>query len=616
VPGALGGRLLALPLAERALTATPATTHPLKGLHRWLTIPSTIAGLVGSVVGVVYVYFTIDFPPGTLLPLMGCIAVFATLANILGDRHEQSALQVLKKLGAGALAPSKQNLSAAVREASALPDISFWVNLGYWCAGAGSLALTYALWPQVPVQIAARVGLVGVALGPLVGTLAYLVVVVRSRIVISKIAEAGLKPREVAAAIPATRRQLQRRLMIYAAVAVGTPMLLVTDMAIQRTERALDRVLEERTAQAQYEALAAEHEGGLIPLAAVAGVVIAVVVLCAYISGSALGAPMRALARKTNAMARGKLDGSSLVPGEDEIWAAAAGFITLEDQLVLVVTQLQEAGKKIQVTTDELVSSNALHEQGAGEQTAALSQTSATTEELARSAGQIAQNATHVAELASQTLAAARLGKSNADQFYSSILRVREGNQEIADSVVRLNKRVQQVGRIVEFIDGIADKSDLLALNAELEGNKAGEVGRGFSLVAAEMRRLSESVMTSTREIIGLIEEVRDATNAAVMATEAGVKASDTGSALAQKVSEGLSGILNDATATADAVQRITLATHQQREATDQLASAMSDILHSTQAGQDSSKKMSLANDDLQTLAKELKSTVNRFEVS
>src|SRR5204862_1839862 len=106
-----------------------------------------------------------------------------------------------------------------------------------------------------------------------------------------------------------------------------------------------------------------------------------------------------------------------------------------------------------------------------------------------------------VSRLAQQMLDSAQHGKRSAGAFYAAILRVREGNQAIADSVVKLNKRVQQVGRIVEFIDGIADKSDLLALNAELEGNKAGDVGLGFSLIAAEMRRLSESVMGSTREI-------------------------------------------------------------------------------------------------------------------
>ncbi|MBS1151207.1 MAG: mcP1 [Myxococcaceae bacterium] len=588
----------------------------LQGLHRWVTTPSAVSGLLGASVAVLYAFFTIDLPAGTLTPLFLCLGIFATLALLAGHWQEQRGLQTVKKLAAAAGPPHKEHLSEAVRELAQLPDLTFWVTLGCWVAGAVGIALSYAQATVVDWQIAARLAFLGVALGPLVATLSYLQVVTRTRTAIGRVAAAGLSAQDVIAAIPPVRMQLQRRLMIYAAVAVGTPLMLVTDMVVRRTEQVFARVLAQPNPAAQTATLSAELGAGGWGLILVWATVLAVVVICAYLSGSALGAPMRALAEKTRAIAAGKLGGSGLVPSEDEIWGAAAGFTSLEAQLVGVVTQLQEAGQKIQRTTDELGSSRAKHDRGANDQTAALAQTSATTEELARSAKQIAGNATQVAALASQTLDAARTGKNNADQFYVSILKVREGNQAIADSVVKLNKRVQQVGRIVEFIDGIADKSDLLALNAELEGNKAGEVGRGFSLVAAEMRRLAESVMGSTREIIGLIHEVRDATNAAVMATEAGVKASDKGSALARKVSEGLSDILTYATTTADAVQRITLATHQQEVGTDQLAQAMADILQSTKAGQGASKKMSTANADLQALATELKLTVGRFEVS
>ncbi len=588
----------------------------LKNLHRWVTFPSTFSGMLGAVVGFLYAYCTIEFPDGGLTSLFLVVAAVVGLATLLGDRQEQRTLQVTKQLANGDAPANEDILSEAVRELSRIPDVSFWVNLAFWCAGASAIGILYVQVSTASWQVAARLAFIGVALGPLIATLGYLGVVVRSREAISRAAAVGLAPRAVLSAIPPTRMQLQRRLLIYAAVAAGTPMLLITDMAVQRTERTFDRVLAAPNAIAQQAALATELDAGLLSLVLVGLTVVAVVVICGYVSGAALSAPLRALAIRTRAMAGGKLGRGGIVVGEDEIWAAASGFTSLETQLVLVVSQLQNAGQKIQSTTDELASSRVKHERGASEQTSALAQTSATTEELARSAKQIAQNATQVAELASQTLDAARLGKNNADQFYSSILKVREGNQAIADSVVKLNKRVQQVGRIVEFIDGIADKSDLLALNAELEGNKAGEVGRGFSLVAAEMRRLSESVMSSTREIIGLIHEVRDATNAAVMATEAGVKASDTGSALARKVSEGLSDILEYATTTADAVQRITLATHQQQVGTDQLAQAMSDILRSTKEGDGASKKMAAANSDLQALASELKDTVDRFEVS
>lgn len=592
------------------------SASPLDGLHRFVTFPSTVSGVAGAAVGFLYAFSTVEFPATGLTSLFIVVAAIVGIATLLGDRQEQRTLQMVKALATKSAPPTVENLSQAVRELSRIPDVSFVVNLAFWVIGASAIGVVYSQVSTAGFQVAARLAFIGIALGPLIATLGYVAVVKRSREAITRVAAAGLAPKDVIAAVPAGRMQLQRRLVLYAAVAVGTPLLLICDIAVLRMEGTFTRVLAEQTVAAQKLALATELDVGLESLFAVAAVLIILVVVGGFSSGSALSEPMRLLAAKTQAMTRGRLGGSGIVAGEDEIWAVAAGFTTLETQLVLIVKQLQGAGQKIQRTTDELGSSRSKHERGASEQTSALAQTSATTEELARSAKQIALNATQVKDLASQTLDAARLGKHNADQLYTSILKVREGNQAIADSVVKLNKRVQQVGRIVEFIDGIADKSDLLALNAELEGNKAGEVGRGFSLVAAEMRRLSESVMNSTREIIGLIHEVRDATNAAVMATEAGVKASDTGSALARRVSEGLSDILEFATTTADAVQRITLATHQQQVGTDQLAQAMSDILRSTRDGDGASKKMAAANSDLQALASELKSTVDRFEVS
>jgi methyl-accepting chemotaxis protein len=193
--------------------------------------------------------------------------------------------------------------------------------------------------------------------------------------------------------------------------------------------------------------------------------------------------------------------------------------------------------------------------------------------------------------------------------------RMRHDNQAIAAAVARLNKRVQQIGKIVEFINGVADKSDLLALNAELEGTKAGEVGQGFSLVAAEMRRLAENVIESTKEIEGLIEEVQDASGAAVMATEGGVRATETGTTLAQQVSESLRQIVELAGRTSDAVRAISLATQQQQGGTDLLAEAMADILRITQQSHNATKQVISANGDLSTLARDLRGVVERFQI-
>jgi methyl-accepting chemotaxis protein len=235
---------------------------------------------------------------------------------------------------------------------------------------------------------------------------------------------------------------------------------------------------------------------------------------------------------------------------------------------------------------------------------------------VARSAQQIAVNAESVSAMAETTFGAAQSGQRSAAAFLAAMHRMKGDNQAIADAVVRLNKRVQQIGKVVEFINEIADKSDLLALNAELEGTKAGEPGRGFSLVAAEMRRLAENVLSSTLAIERLIDEIRDATQAAVMATEAGLKTTDRGAALAAQVDQSLGLILELARQTSHAVRSISLATQQQQTGTDQLAAAMGDILRVTEENAEATQQMVAANTDLASLARDLKSTVQRFRVA
>jgi len=588
----------------------------LKGLNRWVTLPSIWAGLIGVLLAVVYVAFTAEIRSGTRWQFAVILGVVVLVANLLGDSFEQSRLKTLKGLGLGTESQTRENLMKALVEASRIPDTVFVSSMAFWVVGAFTVGLVYSLLPGVGWSEGSRLAFIGIALGPLVSVLAHLTVLRRVRDVMSRIAALGLTTGDLVRALPADRYQLRRRFVLFMAVSAITPLVFLCDLGARTAFALLDALLKTTDAAAQQGVLASAPAAGVVPLAVIAGLTLVVVISCGWIGGRSLGEPLQLITAATQRIADGKLGKSTMIPAEDELWGVSAAFASMEHQLLTALRQLKDAGVKISSTTEELISSSLKHEAGAADQTGALSQTSATTEELARSAKQIAQNASDVSRQAQAMLDSAQHGKRSAGAFYASILRVREGNQAIADSVVRLNKRVQQVGRIVEFIDGIADKSDLLALNAELEGTKAGDVGRGFSLVAAEMRRLSESVMASTREINRLIEEIRDATNAAVMATEAGVKATDAGSALARQVTESLDRIVDFANQTSDAVKAITLATHQQQAGTDQLATAMSDILRSTQNALGATAQMSSANADLSTLSGELQKTVSRFEVA
>lgn len=582
------------------MTSTPS---PLQGRHRWLTNLSSVAVLTGLSIATAFIAVTIVFPEGTgvsfFLSLLGVI-----LASwVLGDGIEQRRLVTLKQVGDGTLAPTEANLLAAANETMALPDVTFWGSLGFLVAGPFVLGTVWTLTSTVPLGVVVQVALIALTVAPLTAILALLVTVPRARQVLRELVAAGLPVIKLYQGVPVAFR-LRRRLMFFAAAAVLTPILLVSGLAVSRMRAVVGLLVAAPESESMLALAQTQRSAGLLPLVGVVLMVVVTVSVSAWLSGSILGDPLKELALETERLARGDHGEPRFVPGEDETFAAAGAIAIMESRLGELLSRLGHAAGDLSGATGALSGGKA------SSRAHNLDAASSTTSELARSAKEIAANAQRVSELAKETFAAARVGRDGAEGFMAAMVQVREGNQAIADSVVRLNKRVQQVGKIIEFINGIADKSDLLALNAELEGNKAGEVGRGFSLVAAEMRRLAESVMQSTREIGGLIDEIRDATNAAVMATEAGVKATDAGGALAQKVGEGLSRIVDYANQSADAMESISLATSQQQSGTDQLVDAMSEILRSTDASGTAAREMRTAHEQLISLAKDLESTV------
>ena len=588
----------------------------LKGLAVWTTRPSWLGSSLGLVLALLYGQLTHSLPVGSGWLFLGLVVLVLGMNTALSGAQERHALRVLRAVEDGRLPPGPDNLRRALQEVRRIPGRCFWFTLQGWLGGALLLAVTFTPLADAQWTMGMRIGLVGLSLGPLSGMLVYLMVVRRSRRTAERIAAQGLSPQEVIAAIPPERLRLRRRLVMFTAVAVLSPSVFILDVSMSRTVSTFDQILETKDPKVQQEVVHRARRATGLPLGALAGLVVVLVLGTAYVAGTALAEPLRALSEDATRIAQGEVRTPRFIPAEDEVWAVSAAFTRMQAQLAQALVQLQRAGLQISSTTEQLVATSADQESGAGEQAISLNETRATTEELARSAQQIAVNAESVSAMAETTFGAAQSGQRSAAAFLAAMHRMKGDNQAIADAVVRLNKRVQQIGKVVEFINEIADKSDLLALNAELEGTKAGEPGRGFSLVAAEMRRLAENVLSSTLAIERLIDEIRDATQAAVMATEAGLKTTERGASLAAQVDQSLGLILELARQTSHAVRSISLATQQQQTGTDQLAAAMGDILRVTEENAEATQQMVAANTDLSALARDLKGTVQRFRVA
>jgi methyl-accepting chemotaxis protein len=351
----------------------------------------------------------------------------------------------------------------------------------------------------------------------------------------------------------------------------------------------------------------------VVQLLALGGMSLALALAAAWFGGRVIGRPMLRVADTARRIALGELPRPTLIAADGEVWLVTRVFAKLHERLFEAASQLRSAESEIGALAKALDGSTGRYAAGGSDQASALNETSATTEELARSARQIAANAATVLDVSRQTLEAADSARAMADALSVAVERMKQDNASIAGAVELLGQRVQQVGQVVEFINGVADRTGLLALSADLEGTRAGDVGRGFILVAQEMRNLAENVLESTREIEELIGEVREATRSTQVATSRGTSFAERGLALAGDVTKSLDGVTQLTDETSAAVRTITLATQQQQTGTDQLAEAMTDILGVTQEELNTIKGLSAASERLQSLSKELSSALSRF---
>ncbi len=313
---------------------------------------------------------------------------------------------------------------------------------------------------------------------------------------------------------------------------------------------------------------------------------------------------------------RGQLSGVTGIRDPDPALAPLVhGLEQLLTTLRAFALEMREASLQISASSSEVLAAATQQESSMAEHASAIHETTATMEELKGASHQIAENARTVAAVAEQTLVSARSGEGSIRGLLESVQRITENASVTHDAMARLARRVERIGSVVEVIDDIADRSDLLALNAALEGAKAGEAGRGFSIVSAEMRRHAENVHVSTKEIKGLIGEIREATDSAIDASHKNRGAADEGNRQGQAAMVSVQEIVAGVQETNDAARVIHLATQQQRTATEQVVQSMAEVEIATRQAQEGARQSSSAAAGLARLAERLSSLVKRFHV-
>jgi len=268
--------------------------------------------------------------------------------------------------------------------------------------------------------------------------------------------------------------------------------------------------------------------------------------------------------------------------------------------------QVASAVHHIQASSAELQAAAGQQATGAKEQATAMSEITTTISELLATSRQIAESAQRVAQISERTARAARTGDSTVERGNESVSVMRHHVGLIVNHMLELGKKSQEIGVVLDIVSELAEQTNILAINATIEAVGAGDAGRRFSVVADEIRKLSDRVAGSAKEIRGLIDEVRSAVNTTIMTTETGSKAIEAGSKQFADVASAFNQISIEVTTTTEAAKEIELSTKQQATAVEQVNVAMSNVAQVTKETEVSTGQTQRTAAELSGLSRDL----------
>ena len=311
----------------------------------------------------------------------------------------------------------------------------------------------------------------------------------------------------------------------------------------------------------------------------------------------------------------GDLSARVRVNGKDEIGQAATAFNELIDRFAVIIRQVNSNAGAVLESAGQLASASAQISAGSQAQSEAAASTAAAVEELTVSISSVAANADSVNNLAEQSLRQTRDGNQNVVAMIAEIESVQSVVKQIAVSVNEFVQSTQAISGMTQQVKEIADQTNLLALNAAIEAARAGEQGRGFAVVADEVRKLAEKSAQSASEI----DRVTSSLNKKSGDVEGTVQKGLHSLQVTQEQVGRVSNLLNAAGASVEqssvGVSDITTSVGEQSVASAEIAGHVEKIAQMSEENHAAVQSNSEAITRLELLAKELNSAASRFRV-
>ena len=288
---------------------------------------------------------------------------------------------------------------------------------------------------------------------------------------------------------------------------------------------------------------------------------------------------------------------------------------SLGNSLMEVLGEITEAVQATASASSQISASTEEMAAGAQEQSAQASEVASAVEEMTSTIIETTKNANIATQSAKQAGDTAKEGGNVVNQTVAGMNRIADVVEQAAETVQTLGKSSDEIGEIIQVINDIADQTNLLALNAAIEAARAGEQGRGFAVVADEVRKLAERTTKATKEISVMIKKIQKDTSEAVDSIQKGKSEVENGKLLANKAGTSMKDIVNSANKVVDVINSVASASEQQASAAEEISKNIDAISNVTQESANGVQQIARASEDLNRLTENLQNLISRFSI-
>lgn len=347
-------------------------------------------------------------------------------------------------------------------------------------------------------------------------------------------------------------------------------------------------------------------------------VVVAIVVaLVGYFISTVVVSNISRVTRSLRDMEKGEGDLSQRIDitGNDELGELVAAFNGFVEKLQGIIGHIMGSTAQLASAAEEMAAVSESSTRSSAQQQSEVSQVATAMNEMAATVQEVSRNAAHAADAAQDASSQANDGLKVVDLTISSINSLADAVGQASEVINQLENDTGNIGVVLEVIRGISEQTNLLALNAAIEAARAGEQGRGFAVVADEVRTLASRTQESTLEIQNMIEKLQSGASQAVEVMETGREQADKSVGHARQAGESLGGITQAVVSISDMNAQIATASEEQTAVAEEINQ---NIVNISQLGEDavsSAQQTSAASEELARLSSELQGLVGQFKV-